>query len=490
MQVEVAPADGDNARLIVSLTPEDVNAAIESTYQRLGQRVKLAGFRPGKAPRALLLRTYGEEDFYHQATDAAIRKWYPRALAESGIEAIDQGSIDDDDDEHNHVVPGEPFSFTATVPTKPEIKLPDYGEIKIPPPLMLVTQEDVDRFIEALRLERATLVPAPGHAAEIGNVVKMSIHGRSQGEEVLAQDALEFELVDETDAPDEQLPGLSKELVGALPGDIREVVLNLPPDYRDQPLAGHGLSLRIVVKEIMRKVLPDLNDEFVGTVSRQAKTVQELKDFIRRNLEHERFDEAAGKVGTEVIDSLIARSNVSAPEVLVDDEQNSLLRSQRRYFERRGLSFDQFLIAVKKSEDEYRDELKPAAERNVKRDLILDAVAKAEDITPDPDVVDGRVRDMSEAVSKSDRDFERLAGSERLHETVATEVRRSMALAKLVEMASGLKPHEHHHDEEDTHSVADEAAESAVSAEPPDSQTVSEGQSNAMIAAEEPVKVS
>lgn len=488
MQVQVAPADGDNARLTVSLTPEEVNSAIESTYQRLGQRVKIAGFRPGKAPRSLLLRTYGEEDFYHQATDVAIRKWYPRALSESGIEAIDQGSVDDDD-EHNHVVPGEPFSFIATVPTKPEIKLPDYGEIKIPPPPTLVTQEDVDRFIEALRLERATLAPAPGQAAEIGNVVKMSIHGRSQGEEVLAQDALEFELVDETDGPNEQLPGLSEELVGALPGDIREIVLNLPPDYRDQQLAGYGLSLRIVVKEIMRKVLPDLNDEFVGRVSRQAKTVHELKNFIRRNLEHERLDEAAGKVGTEVIDSLIARSNVSAPEVLVDDEQDSLLRSQRRYFERRGLSFEQFLIAVKKSEDEYRDELKPAAERNVKRDLILDAVANAEDITADPDVVDGRVRDMSEAVSKSNRDFERLAGSERLHETVATEVRRSLALAKLVEMASGLKPHEHH-DDQDTQGIADEVVESAVSAAPDDVQTVAEGQSNAMTSAEEPVEVS
>lgn len=444
MQVEVSPAEEGKARLHVTLTAEEVGSVIDSTYQRVAQRVRVAGFRPGKAPRQLVLRTYGEEDFYHRATDELFRRWYPLALAESGVEAIDQGELESTG-EHEHVRPGQAFSFSALVATKPEINLPDYEEMKIPAPSTEVTDAEVDKVLDAIRSSRATLEPVPSRPAQIGDVVKMNIHGRSQGEEVLSQDDFDFELVDETDQADPRFPGLSKELVGARPGDIRDVVLSLPPDYREQELAGESLSLKIVVKEVQRKILPELTDDFAKEVS-SAESVSALREMIRHNLEHEKLDEATGKVSTEVVDALIARSNLQAPEILVEEEQDRMLREHRRYFERQDLKFDQFLMAARKSEDEYRSDLRPAAERSVKRDLILDAVAEAENLEPDPRTVDEEVRQMSEAVSNSERDVERLTHSPRLHATVADEMRRRMALTKLVEITSGLKPLDHDHD--------------------------------------------
>lgn len=459
MQVEVSPAEESKARLDITLTPEEVDGVIDSTYQRLSQQVRVPGFRPGKAPRALVLRTYGDEAFYHQATDEALRRWYPRALAESGVEAIDQGEVDLPDEEE-HLEPGQSFSFSATVTTKPEVELPEYATIRIPVPPTVVTEEDVDKVVDDVRKSRATLEPATARAAEIGEVVKLNIHGRVEGREVLSEEDLQFELVDESDRPDERLPGLSKELVGARPGDIREIVLSLPADYAEQELAGHALSLRAVVKEVLRKVLPELTDDFAKEVS-SGQTVAELREMIRHNLEHEKHDEATGKVATDIVDSLIARSTLEVPDLMVEEEQDQILADQRRYFERQGLKFDQFLMAARKSEEEYRAELRPAAERRVKRDLILDAVARAEQLEPDATEVDQEVRQMSEAVARNERDIDRLAHSSRLHRTVATEMRRRMALTKLVELSSGLKPLDHPHDEEE----AD--AESAPQAKEP-----------------------
>lgn len=439
MQVEVEKVEGGKARLRVTLTADEVNGAIESTYQRLGQRVRIPGFRPGKAPRAMLLRAYGEDSFYHQATDDAVRKWYPKALDESGVEPLDVGTLDLGDD-HSHLAPGEDFSFAADVPTIPEIVLPEYGQIQIPAPSTSVSEPDVEKLIDDLRMATATLEPAPAKAADVGDVVKMNIHGRSEGKEVLADEDYQFEMLEESADSEGALPGLTKQLLDARPGDIREIVLSLPPDYRDEDLAGHSLSLNIVVKEILRKVPPEMNEEWVQRVSGNAKTMDELRQQIRDNLEHERVDEAINDVSTQIIDSLIGRTNPVVPEVLAEDEMGAMMREQRQYFERRGLQFDQFLIAAKKSEDEYRNELRPAAERRVKRDLVLDAVAKNENLQPSDRAIDAQVNAMSQAVSHSPAEFERLAGSARLHQTVTKEVRRRMALTKLVEMASGLKP--------------------------------------------------
>jgi trigger factor len=339
----------------------------------------------------------------------------------------------------------------------PEIELPDLADIKIVAPSTDVSEQDVDAIIDGIRTERATLEPVAAKAAELGDVIKMNIRGRLGGEEVLNEEDFDFEVVEEAPGePVRPLPGLSAELMGAKPADIREITLPLGDDYPDPNMAGKTLLLNIVVKAIQRKVLPELNDEFVQQVSSTSKTVADLRETIRHNLEHERFEEAFKSVANEATDSLIARVNPPAPDGLVQDELDRIIREQRRRLERSGLQFDQFLLATNMSEDAFRESIAPTAERAVKRDLLLDAYAKAENIEPDPRAVDAEVRIMSGAVSGSERDYEVLSGSRRLHDLVTEEMRRRVALTKLVEIVSGLKPLEHDHDH-DHESVEDEA---------------------------------
>ena len=436
MQCEVSRVDDATVRLSVTLTAGEVDQAIDGTYQHLAQRVKIPGFRPGKAPRNMLLQVYGEEDFYHQATLRAEQKWYPLALKESGITAIASGEIEKYDDDHSHVVPSEPFTFISVVPVMPEVELPDYGQIKIPPPPTLVTEEDVDHVIDDLRRGRATLEPAPAKAAELEDVVKITIHGQAGGQD-FDQDDLNYELRGSED--EQSFPGLSKELIGSRPGDIREITLPLPGDYDVDDLAGKSMILNVVVKEVQRKVLPDLTDEFVKSIS-SSGTVAELRGTIRHNLEHEKNDEARNKVAAEAIDSLIARVNPSAPTVLVEEEMDRTLRRQHNRLKSAGMPFEQFLIAMNTTIESYREEQRPAAERRVKRDLLLDALAKAENIEPPEELVNATVGEISNNAAASEREYDRLTESSRIHELVAEDIRRRLAAEKLVEIVSGLKP--------------------------------------------------
>jgi trigger factor len=435
MQVDMTREPNSEVRLTVTLSPEEVKQAIDATYQRLVGRVRVPGFRPGKAPRALLQRYVGADVFYGEATDEAVRRSYPQAIEQSGVVPLDEPVIDYDG---RHVLEGEPFSYTVSLTARPEVNLPNYHEIRIPAPPVVVTEADVDEVIKELRESRATLQSVPGKTAEFGDVVTITITGRVEGREVLNRENADFELIEETDERRADPPGLSKELVGSRTGDIRESTLHLPPDYHNQELAGKMLSLRVLVKDVKRKVLPELTDEFVREIS-SYQTVAELREALRKNLEQERTQEAKDKIANEVIDSVIARTNLQVPEIMIAEEQDRLLNEQKRWFESRGLNFEQFLVAARRSEEEFRRELRPAAEKRVKRDLILHAIAQAERIEPPAEEVEAQMRQLAETSARSQRDYERLMRSERIRSAVIDTLSHRLALARLVEIASGVK---------------------------------------------------
>lgn len=434
-------------RLAVTLSAEEVDKVIAATYRQLATRVRVPGFRPGKAPRALVQRTIGVDTFYHEATDDAVQEYFPRAVTESGFEPIDRPQIELGE---RHVVDGEPFELAGTFSVRPEVKLPDYGAIRIPAPPVIVTDRDVDDVITVLRQDRATLEPAPGKAAEIGDVVTMNIHGRAEGREVINRESFDFELIEEQqdrsqdeDEDDERslppdLPGLSAQLVAAEVGDIREITISLPADYQDPDLAGHTVFLNILVKGVKRKILPALNDEFVHLLSGYS-TVAELREGIRDNITQERTARAQNKVAQDVIDSLIARTSFAVPEVLIDEEQERMLETRKRWFERRGMSLERLLLADGMSEEEFRAQLRQPAEREVRRGLILDAVAKAEHIAPSRTEVERTIFRTVASADQSERERERLLHSDRVREVVAEDIARGRALARLVEIVGGLK---------------------------------------------------
>jgi trigger factor len=265
----------------------------------------------------------------------------------------------------------------------------------------------------------------------------MNITGRVAGEEVIHDDNADFELRDEEkEEPDPNLPGLSKELVDVNRGDIKEVALPLPDLYQNQELAGKTMFLRILVKEIKRKVLPPLDDDFAQTVS-EFETLDELRDALRSNLLLERRMEAEEKLVSDAVQAVASRTFVEIPAVLIEEEIDRMLDDMRRAFERRQLSFDAYLDTAGQKEEDIRREMRPAATENVKTSLVLGALANAEKIEVSNREVDAALEDVLRSAPSSEGERRRLRASAAVRSNIRSRLRRQRAIQKLVEIVTG-----------------------------------------------------
>jgi trigger factor len=411
--------------------------ALDRTYKQLVQRVNIPGFRKGRAPRPVVERMVGHDTFLHEATDEAIRWGYRKAVDQENLTPIDKAEIHahDDDEDHGdqHLEPGQAFNFEATVAVKPEVELPDYRALHIERQVQDVTDQDVDALLQELRERHATLEPTI-RPAQVGDVVTMNITGRADGQEVLQNDNAEFELRDEEEGePDPALPGLSAQLVGASRGEIKEITVELPELYRDQELAGKTLFLRILLKEIKRKVLPDLDDDFARTVS-DLQTLEELRSTLRENLELERKLEADEKLVQDAVQEVTSRTFIDIPPILIEDELDRMIDDMRDAFERRGLSFQTYLDTAGRRLGDVRNEMRESATQNVKTSLVLGAVADDEGIDPSNSDVNQALEDLFRASGVSNAERRQMRSSASVRSNVRSRLRRQRAINRLVEV--------------------------------------------------------
>jgi trigger factor len=430
----------------VELSTQEVEQALERTYKQLVQRVNVPGFRKGKAPRPVVERVVGHDLFLHEATDEAIRWGYRKALDQSRLTPIDQPEIDASDG-HEHVQPGQIFQFEATVAVKPEVQLPDYHAIHLERPAIDVSDSDVDALLQDLRERNATLEPTI-RAAEIGDTVTMNVAARVDGNEVINEENLDFELIDEEGdeaRPHPTFPGLSQQLGGANRGEIREAALHLPELYSPQEWAGETMLVRLLIKEVKRKVLPALDDDFARSIS-DLETLDALRDRLRHNLELERRVEADEQLVVDAVKEVTTRTFVEIPPVLIDEEVDRMVDDLRSTLERAGLMLQLYLEAAQKTEAELRQEMREDAAGRVKTSLVLEALADAEGIEVSNREVDAALEDLLRGAATTDAERRRLRSSTALRSNLRGRIRRRRAAQRLVEIVTGEE-------------VSDEAAE-------------------------------
>jgi trigger factor len=463
MNVEVTKLPESRVSLKIELAPEEVDGALDRTYKTLVQRVNVPGFRKGKAPRPMVERMVGREFFLSEATEEAVRWGYRKALAEEKLSPIDQPEIDLHDHEaeghnHHHVETGQAFQFEATVSVRPDVQLPDYRGIRIERDQRPVTEEDVGALLEELRVRNATLEPT-ARAAQIGDVVTMNVVARVEGEEVLNRDNFEYELRDqESDEPDQVFPGLSAELAGANRGDIKEVALTLPELYPEEQFAGKTMFLRVLVKEIKRKVLPEADDDFAQSIS-EHQTLDELRAALRGNLEMERKLEADEKLIQEAVEAVTSRTFVEIPPVLIEEELDRMEDEMKDTLERARLSFESYLEATRHTEEALRNEWRDGATRNVKTTLVLGAVADAEKIEVSNEEINRALEDLFRGAGIAESERRRMRSSATVRSNLRSRLRRQRAIQRLVELMSGGEE------------VEPEAAEVAADAAAPASES-------------------
>jgi trigger factor len=437
MNVEVTRLPESRVTLAIELTPEEVDGALDRTYRQLVHRVNIPGFRKGKAPRPVVERMLGPETFLHEATDEAVRWGYRKAIDQENISPLEVADIDTPGDGHSHVHPGEPFRFEATVAVRPEVELPDYHAISVTPPTVEVTEEDVDGLVTELRERSATLEPVQ-RPAQIGDTVTMNVVAKVGGEEVINEEEADFPVQSPEDeaASNPVFPGLSEQMVGTRPGDIKEITLPLPEDYPREEWAGKTMFLRALVKEVKRTVLPEVDDDFVQSVSNYETTGQ-LREALRNNIEAERQLQANEQLVRDSIDALTSRTFVDIPPVLIEEELDRMMKELQQAFEQQGMAFDLYLSATGKSEEEMRNELREGATENVKQSLVLGALADAENIEISNKDVDEEIDALLRGLRTGSAERRRIRNDTEIRSGLRSRLRRQRAIARLVEIASG-----------------------------------------------------
>ena len=250
MKISSEQIENSQVSLNVEMDAVELDEYLKKAYNHLVGRVRVPGFRKGKAPRVVLERHIGKENLLQEALDHLIPEAYEKALEDQKLEPIARPEI--------HLIQTEPVIFKAIVPIRPEVKLGDYGGIRLEPAKVEVDEEEVEAAIEQLRNQQAVLLPVD-RPAEIGDTLTMDIEGENQGGPFPIRKDLVFELVKESPLP---LPGFTEKLEGAYPGEEKNFVLSYPADYKIEELSGKEYLFKVKVHEVKRKELPEPNDEF------------------------------------------------------------------------------------------------------------------------------------------------------------------------------------------------------------------------------------
>jgi len=424
MQVSLEHRPGSVVELSIEVPTEQVERAIQRAFDRLSPRVRVAGFRPGRAPREILEREIGWPAIREQALEILLPETLTQAVADNNLEAIENPRVEVETFERL-----QPAKFKALVTVKPEVVLGDVDAIKAPLKEAVVGSDRVDAALEEIREGFSTLVPAENRPVQDKDHLVVDLEVRKDGVNVDEQPTSNLEI----DVSSENLlPGLFEGLQGMNLGESKEIPVHLPDDYRRTDLAGQDVVFAVTVKEIKEHQLPDLDDE-LAKISGIAETLEELRVKVEERLRAVAERDAIFEQQKVALDTLIESSKFEVPEVIVNDELDREIRNLAISLGQQGIDFDQFVRFGGANLEQMREERRPAARERAAQELVLDALADQQGFLPSEEHVDS---EANRVLAEAD-DADRLRQSERLKAYVGERIRLQWALLWLAARARG-----------------------------------------------------
>ena len=418
-------------RVEAEVPAAEVERSVQDTARRLGRDLKMPGFRKGKVPAPMVIQRVGREYVLDETVRGALGRWYIEALDAAGIHPVGDPDVDLGD------LPkaGDPLTFTIEIGVRPTAQLGDYKGVDAPKREAEAADEAVQAELDALR-ERGARLDTVEEAAGEGDFVVMDYVGSIDGETFEGGEGRDqlLEL-----GSGRLIPGFEEQLTGAEAGDERTVKVTFPDDYGAEHLAGQDAEFAVTVKEVKRKNLPDLDDEFA---SDQAgfDTLDELKEDIATKLREADEARADAEYREAVLDAVVAGATVDVPDTLVDARARELWERMLHSLGHQGISKDAYLQISGKSEEEILDEAKPDAEQALRREAVIAAVIEAEDIEPsDGDVLAALQASATRENTTPEKLRERLESSGRLDE-LREDLAQRAAIDLIVEHANPIDP--------------------------------------------------
>lgn len=428
MDVSVERLAGNQVEMTITVSPEDVDSAVQKAVKSIAKRVNVPGFRKGKVPRRVLELRLGKEAILAEALEDLIPDAYQRALQESGIHAIDRPVVDD----LPELVEGSAYVFKAKVEVLPEVKLGDYRAVRVQKEGIDVSEGDVDRVIEGIRDRLSELVSIDKPALEKGDFADINFDGTIDGEprEGLSHKGATLEI-----GGGAFIPGFEDQLIGMSVGEERDVSVTFPEDYQNEDLAGKQAVFKVKLNDIKEKRLPALDDELAKDAG-DYEDLEQLRSAARDRLEKDAEARIEGEFAEKVISEVVDRCDVEIPKALVDRAVESMMERLQDRLRYRGIDMEQYLQYRKMTDQQLRDEFAPEAARQVKTDLVLDAVSEAEGVEVTDEDVDARLAELARQFARQPDEMRALYEKENRIESLKDSLRIEKTIAKLKEYAS------------------------------------------------------
>lgn len=422
MKVTVEKLPGSEARLDIDYTWEELEKASDRAFRKIVQKIDIRGFRRGKAPRSLVERQYGKEYFYQEGLDELMNETYRDALKENDITPLDKPEID-----APQLQIGQAYHFSVTVPVLTPVELGDYHSLHFEREEATVTSEEVEQQVEALRNSKATWEEVD-RPAEMGDRVTVDLKLTVDGEKISDLTDNPFELTSERHG---LFTGLDENLLGMKAGESKTFTTTIPQDYTNTRIAGKEAQYEVTLHKVEVKNVPEADDALAQQVSNGDVTnMEDLRKRISDELLEDKKRRNNEALREKVLQAVIDQSTFSLHPLLIKEEQEAMLHQLTHTLEDQHMSLDQYLLLRRKSRDEYLEEIEPAAEERVKRQLVLDEVRKKEGVEVSPEEVDLLARIYAQAGQP-------IAGSEEQLRALVSMLLRDKTLARLVELAAG-----------------------------------------------------
>ena len=432
MGYTVENLDKSMAKITITVSAEDFEKAMEQSYNKNKKKINIQGFRRGKAPRKMIEKMYGPEIFYEDAANLAIPDAYEEAAKECGLDIVSRPEID-----VVEIGKGKEFVFTATVAVKPEVTLGDYKGIEVEKKEVKVLAADVNDEIERVREQNSRMITVDDRGIKKDDTAVIDFEGFVDGEAFQGGKGEDYPLVIGSHS---FIDTFEDQLIGKKVGEEVEVNVTFPDEYHEESLKGKPALFKVTIKEIKKKELPKLDDEFASEVS-EFETLKEYKASVKKTLTERRKADAKREKENIAVEKVVENATIEIPAPMIEEQTNQMIQEFAARLSQQGLSFEQYMQMTGLTPPALMEQMRPEAEKRIKTRLTLEAIVAAEGLKATAKDVEKEIEKMAEMYQmEADKMKELIGDAEK--EQISLDLAVQKAVDLIVKEAVEVEPKE------------------------------------------------
>ena len=407
-------------KLVIEASAEEFEAGLNAAYNKNKNKISVPGFRKGKAPRKMIEQLYGSQIFFEDAANEIIPDAYADAAKESGLDIVSQPKVSIE-----QLEAGKPFIFAAEVAVRPEVELGEYKGVEVTKADAEVTDADVEEELKKVQDQNSRTVSVEDRAVKDGDMTVIDFEGFIDGEAFEGGKGENYPL---TIGSHSFIDTFEEQMIGMNIGEEKELNVTFPEDYHAENLKGKPATFKVTVKEIKEKQLPELDDDFAQDVS-DFDTLAEYKDDLKKKIAERKESEAKAKKESEAIEKVVEAAKMDIPQAMIDTQVNRMLEDFAMRLQQQGLSVEQYFQYTGMTADKIMEVMKPEAVKRIKNSLVLEAVAKAENIEVSEEEFEAELQKMADMYKM---EIEKI--KEFMQDAEAKQMKDDIAIQKAVEL--------------------------------------------------------